>query len=93
MIGFAKIGRLLTGSPFLFGVKMKRSLLSVCISVGMGMTNSTQKPPTEPHDYYKITNSAGRNVIHLDGFIGYWGDEAYWLKNYLKEHEGKTSKS
>lgn len=68
---------------------MKRSLLSVCISVGMGMTNSTQKPPTEPHDYYKITNSAGRNVIHLDGFIGYWGDEAYWLKNYLKEHEGE----
>ena len=61
---------------------MKKTLLSVALS-------NTLTRPDKPQDYYKLTNQAGRNLITLSGFIGWWDDEAAWLKNYLREHEGE----
>lgn len=47
------------------------------------------KRPDKPENYYSLTNSAGRNIINITGFIGWWDDEAIWLKNYLRDHEGE----
>lgn len=65
----------------------KKSIIAVV--GGMCLTNSKDNRPDKPQDYYKLSNQAGRNVIQLDGFIGWWDDEAFWLKNYLKEREGE----
>lgn len=61
---------------------MKMTPLSVALS-------NTLTRPDKPQDYYKITNHAGRNLITLSGFIGWWDDEALWMRNYLREHEGE----
>ncbi|MFB5180926.1 Clp protease ClpP [Vibrio alginolyticus] len=56
--------------------------------IAVALSNALQRPD-KPQDYYKLRNYAGRNVIDLFGFIGWWDDEAIWLKNYLRDHEGE----
>ena len=65
---------------------MKPKLLSLLIG---SMFNATGKPKGKA-DYYKISNQAGRNIITLDNYIGYWDDDAAWFKYFLREHDGEA---
>lgn len=61
---------------------MKQNILSTAI-------RNTAKTPTKAQDYYKVTNSAGRNVIEITGYIGWYSDDAAWLKNWLRARENE----
>lgn len=61
---------------------MKQNILSTAI-------RNAAKTPTKAQDYYKVTNSAGRNVIEITGYIGWYSDDAGWLKNWLRARESE----
>lgn len=53
------------------------------------LVNAAVTVPEKPQNYYKLYNVADRNVVQLNGYIGYWDDEALWLKNYLASRENE----
>lgn len=53
------------------------------------LVNAAVQIPNAPQEYYRLTNSTNSNQVNISGYIGWYDDEALWLKNYLREHEGQ----
>ena len=56
--------------------------------IALGLINAIDRP-AKAQEYYKLTNNADKNIIEISGFIGWYDDDAQWLKNYLRNREGQ----